>query len=397
MSSSSTVTYTSVYIDSEPWRFQWISDDESEAPQSSRQAPPSLECMPGPEHPPSQDYVPCPEEPEQAPLSPEYVPKLDYPEYLVPSDAEDDPEEDPADYPANRGDDNESSGDDTDDKDEEASEDEDDDEEEDHLALADFFDVAAIDLIPSPLLPLPSPPTHTSPTYAEAPLGYRAAGIQLRAASPPLLLPSTDRRDDIPEADLPPRKRLCLTAPTPRFKLGEKVGYGIEDVWDDMVRDMEEREPTTVEGLSQRVTDLSTTLARETHEIYVRLEDAQDDRALQRGRVNMFFRDRRFHRHTTMLLKSEARHAREAWSRSMNCSKAVHAELQAYQVQVQTHEIQIQRRDTRIGSLETLVTTLVAQTSLLKTQLTIALGRIQTLEAKEPAHTDDPEDAGSSS
>ncbi|GKD66025.1 hypothetical protein Tco_1308133, partial [Tanacetum coccineum] len=41
--------------------------------------------------------------------------------------------------------------------------------------------------IPSPPLPvpsLPSPPTHTSPTYDEAPLGYKATGIRLRAASP---------------------------------------------------------------------------------------------------------------------------------------------------------------------------------------------------------------------
>ncbi|GKG41195.1 hypothetical protein Tco_0470407, partial [Tanacetum coccineum] len=37
--------------------------------------------------------------------------------------------------------------------------------------------------IPSPPLPLPSPPTH-SPTYAEALLGYIAAMIQSRAASP---------------------------------------------------------------------------------------------------------------------------------------------------------------------------------------------------------------------
>ncbi|GJR44902.1 putative reverse transcriptase domain-containing protein [Tanacetum coccineum] len=97
-----------------------------------------------------------------------------------------------------------------------------------------------------------------------------------------------------------------------------------------------------------------------------------------------------------MLLESEARHTREAWSHSMNCSKAVHAELQAYRAQVNTHEIQIQTRDTRIGSPKTLVATLVAQTSSLQTQLTTALRRIQTREAREPTHTDDPEDAGSS-
>ncbi|GJX71783.1 hypothetical protein Tco_0308954 [Tanacetum coccineum] len=44
--------------------------------------------------------------------------------------------------------------------------------------------------IPSPSLPLPSPPTHTSPTYVKAPLGYIAAMIQWRAALPPTLPPS---------------------------------------------------------------------------------------------------------------------------------------------------------------------------------------------------------------
>ncbi|GKG62386.1 hypothetical protein Tco_0634159, partial [Tanacetum coccineum] len=50
-------------------------------------------------------------------------------------------------------------------------------------------------------------------------LGYREAGLRLRAASP--LLPTTTHREKIPEVDLPLQKRLCLTAPTPRFKVGE--------------------------------------------------------------------------------------------------------------------------------------------------------------------------------
>ncbi|GKG55608.1 hypothetical protein Tco_0574502, partial [Tanacetum coccineum] len=94
--------------------------------------------------------------------------------------------------------------------------------------------------------------------------------IRLRAASPsthhpseipslPLLLPSTSHRDDLPEVDIPLRKRARFTAPTGRFEVGEslavaaarqpgldvatvddtprylmsrEVGYGIEDVWD---------------------------------------------------------------------------------------------------------------------------------------------------------------------
>ncbi|GKD93899.1 hypothetical protein Tco_1373736, partial [Tanacetum coccineum] len=318
-------------------------------------APPSPDYVPDPEHPPSPDYVPGLEEPEQTPLSPDYVPEPEYPKYLVPSSVED-----PAD--GGEDDDDESSEDDADDEDkEEASEEEDDDEEEEHLALADSAALSAVDPVPSaedteafetdksapkpptsphhiilfsetrprttqmsvrphtqlspsiplpplpvpsPPLPLPSPPTHTSPSYADAPLGYRADRIQLRATSPPLLLPSTTHRDDIPEADMPLQKRAHFTALASRFEVGKssvvvaarqpgldvdtmdatlgrpmsrEVGYGIEDVWDDMVGDMEERARTTVEGLSQRVTDLFTALARDTHEIYVRLEDAQDD------------------------------------------------------------------------------------------------------------------------
>ncbi|GJW45926.1 hypothetical protein Tco_0077572, partial [Tanacetum coccineum] len=163
--------------------------------------------------------------------------------------------------------------DDVDDEDEEASKDEEDDEEEEeHLALVDSSTIPVIDHVPSagdtkafktdearktvrpqtpipflseaevdrllalptpppspltlyssplpqipspplpissPLLPLPSSFT-TSPTNARAPLGYRAAGIRIRVASPPLLLPSTCHMTDIPEAEMPPQKRACL-------------------------------------------------------------------------------------------------------------------------------------------------------------------------------------------
>ncbi|GJW49235.1 hypothetical protein Tco_0090586 [Tanacetum coccineum] len=243
-----------VYSDSEPWRFQWVSDDEPEAPeevlQFTKQAPPSPDYVPGPEHPPSPDYVPGP---EHLPL-PDYVPGPKYPEYLVPSidevpiedqplpadaspttlspgyvadsdPSEEDPEEEPTEYPTNGGDDDDDDDDDIDDKEDE--------EVEEHLALADFttlhatsqgYDICLTSMsaatealiaavaaalpsspppslltplsspfphIPSPPLPLPSPPTYTSPTYAEAPLGYRAAMIWSSATSPlPLLVPS---------------------------------------------------------------------------------------------------------------------------------------------------------------------------------------------------------------
>ncbi|GJW69360.1 putative reverse transcriptase domain-containing protein [Tanacetum coccineum] len=340
-----------------------VYDDELEAP---KEAPPSLDYVSGPKHPPSPDYVLGPEEPEQASLSPHYVPEPEYPEYLVPSDAEEDLKEDLADYPADGGYDNddESFGDDANDKDEEAYEDEDDDEEEDeHLAPANSSDVPVNDPVPSAedtkaFETDESAPTPPSPRPRKARISVRllspmaasmeariakAAEIRLRATSPsthhpseikspPLLLPSTTYRDDIPEVDMPLQKRARFTAPASRFEVREssstavarqpglevatidatpgrpmsrEVGYGITDVWDDMVGDMEERAPT-LEDLSQRVTDLTIDLARDTHEMYVQFANAQDDRALLRARVNTLFRDRRYHPHTSMLLKSEA-------------------------------------------------------------------------------------------
>ncbi|GJR68942.1 hypothetical protein Tco_0015007 [Tanacetum coccineum] len=357
--------------------------------------------VPGPEHPPSPDYVPGPKEPEQAPHSLEYVPEPEYPEYLAPSDdeapiedqplpvdasptalspgyvADSDPdkdeEKDHADYPTDRGDDDDdddessdddddddNDDDDDDDEDQEAP-DEDEDQEDEHdqlycnLAGLGYMSdstlmsaaiEALIAVIPSPPLhvsspPLPlPPPSVASPTYVEAPLGYRAVRIWMRVVSPPLplpapssplLLPDIDRESSIAVAARQPGLDVAAMDATIGRPMSREVSYGIENVWDDMVGDIEERAPT-LKDLSQRVTDLATTLARDTHETH-------------------------------------ARHSQEAWSHSINCSKEVHAELQAYQ----------------------------AQTSSLQKQMTTALGRIQTLEARESASTDDPEDASSSS
>ncbi|GJU48607.1 hypothetical protein Tco_1218162 [Tanacetum coccineum] len=190
--------------------------------------------------------------------------------------------------------------------------------------------------VAAPPLPLPSPLT-TSPTYARAPLGYRAAGIWMRAASPPLLLPSTSHRTNIPEAEMPPRKRACLTTPAPRLEIGEssaagvtrqprdrvmETGYGITDTWDEIVESMLEVAPTTLEGVNQRVTEFATTVRQENKEFQVRLEDAQDGQAYLRARVNTLFRDRPYHRHTAMILDREAMYACITWTSSEDKSAA---------------------------------------------------------------------------
>nr|GEW00720.1 putative reverse transcriptase domain-containing protein [Tanacetum cinerariifolium] len=187
--SSSTVTYTS--------------------------APPSPNYVHGPEHPPSLDYVPSPKYPKYVSPSNNVVPIKDQPlpddaspialspgyvaDFDPNEDLEEDPEEDLADYLANGG-----NADDDDDVEKEEAFKE--DEEEDHLAPANSA------------APTPSPPNQSSPTYVEAPLGYRATMIWSRAASPlpvpspPLLLPSIAYIDDILKADIPLKKKAYFFA-----------------------------------------------------------------------------------------------------------------------------------------------------------------------------------------
>ncbi|GKB86815.1 hypothetical protein Tco_0959087, partial [Tanacetum coccineum] len=83
--------------------------------------------------PPSFDYVPGPEEPEQAPLSPEFIPEPIYLDFMPPED------EDPTDYPVDGedDDDDESSEDDEDDDDDVKEEEDEKEEEEEHPAPAD--------------------------------------------------------------------------------------------------------------------------------------------------------------------------------------------------------------------------------------------------------------------
>ncbi|GKB93747.1 hypothetical protein Tco_0979884, partial [Tanacetum coccineum] len=228
-------------------------------------------------NPPSPDYVSEFEEPEQAPLSLEYVSGPEYPEYLASFDeevpvedqpyavadslialspgyiADSDPEEDPEDES----------------KDGPSAEETEPFETNESVASPPppppaypttarmsiraqapipFLFEAEVDRLlaiptplPSLLTPLSSPlpqipsprflvplPPATSPTYVKAPLGFRVAVIRLRAASPlpspppsSPLLPLVDHREDILEANIPPWKRLCLTASISRFEVGE--------------------------------------------------------------------------------------------------------------------------------------------------------------------------------
>nr|GEW61005.1 hypothetical protein [Tanacetum cinerariifolium] len=135
--------------------------------QAALQAPPSPDCVSGPEHPPSpvyvSDFVLEPVYPKFMPVEDDILPAEDQPLpdvaslttespcYINESNLDEDPKDDPVNYPADRGDEG-------DDKDESFDDNEDDDidiegdeEEGEHLAPADSTVVAlpAVDHAPS--------------------------------------------------------------------------------------------------------------------------------------------------------------------------------------------------------------------------------------------------------
>ncbi|GKF30862.1 hypothetical protein Tco_0100660, partial [Tanacetum coccineum] len=163
-------------------------------------------------------------------------------------DLEEDPKEDHSDYPADREDDDDELSDDDDDEDEEPFEDEDDDEEEEeHLALANSSVVPVVNLVPLAGDTKAFETDESAPTPRSPQIRIPFAQTRLRRARKtvkikPPMLPSMEARiaefaaaptlpspppsllspwEDIPEAELPPHKRLCPTAPTSRYEVGE--------------------------------------------------------------------------------------------------------------------------------------------------------------------------------
>nr|GFB54778.1 hypothetical protein [Tanacetum cinerariifolium] len=250
-----------------------------------------------------------------------------------PEEYEDDETEDgPVDYPMEGGDDGDdddgdSSGDDADDDDEDEEDEEEEEEEDEHLAPADSAIVIPID-------ELVSSPEGTEPRQRER-LARCTAPATL--PSPPLPLPlhmppPVDRRDDIPETEMPPRKRLCLSTLGSRYEVGEsstarptegqgidygfvstldaearrrgikEVGYGIRDTWIDPTETDPDIAPMTVGWVNTR-------------------------------RVDLLMEDMIAHQETIQIVEDEAYAVREAWAHSIGLNQAVHSELQTHQEQ----------------------------------------------------------------
>nr|GEW21712.1 hypothetical protein [Tanacetum cinerariifolium] len=65
----------------------------------------------------------------------------------------------------------------------------------------------------------------------------------------------------------------------PRRLMSKELDYGITDTWEELVGATEEIAPTTLQGVNQRVTDLSTVVEHETTIMYGMMEEAQDDQS----------------------------------------------------------------------------------------------------------------------
>nr|GEW58331.1 hypothetical protein [Tanacetum cinerariifolium] len=256
------------------------------------------------------DYVPEPMYPEYIPLEDEHVlpaeeqpllpvdsPTAESPGYVAesnPEEYEDDETEDGSVYyPMDEGDngdddDSDSSGDDVDDEDEEEEDEE--KEEEEHLAPVDSAVVI-------PNVELVSPPKGTDPALIDA----LTAALPSPLLPPPLYIPLlVDRRDDVPETEMPPHNR---------------------DTWVDMAEAVPEIAPMTLGVVNTGVTELAELHEHDTQDLYALLEDVQD-------------RD-----HYA---------AREAWDHSIGLSQAVHSKLQTHREQVYAHEFQLHAHQTQL-------------------------------------------------
>nr|GEW08491.1 hypothetical protein [Tanacetum cinerariifolium] len=378
------VTYTSVPSSVEDYLD--IGSPEVKAPLSPDYAPLSPDYVPGLEEPEqaplSPDYIPGPEEPKQAPPSPvylPYVPEPVYPEYMpteddvfpveeqplpvaatptadspgyIPEfdpnrdpeeDEEEDPGEDPADYPA------------------------------------DFTVVAlpAVDHVLSEEKRLRfASPTHSQEVRESSAADAARQNEPTIAMDNPYSLVREELYGFVDRVDVAPGRLMS-----------KELGYGNTDTRDELVRASEEIAPTTLQGVNQRVTNLSFVVEHESTIMYGMMEEAQDDRERER----------------------EARMAREAWGISMDASDNARSNVMSLRTTLVAQHamiLDLQETDRRRQGV---IKELLAADHKRQVQLTKALRLLKRLQTqmiefqrhhgpvKGPTQPDAPGEADSSS
>ncbi|GKA51822.1 hypothetical protein Tco_0745018 [Tanacetum coccineum] len=178
--------------------------------------------------------------------------------------------------------------------------------------------------MPSPLLLSSGCPTQIQ-TLRIASTQALIDAVTAALPSPPLpplppslyIPPPVDRRDDIPESEQPPRKRLYLSTLGSRYEVGESstarptrgrgidygfistvdaeerqqgikdVRYSIRDTWVDPAEAVPEITPMTMGEVNTRVIELAELHKHDTQDLYALLEDAQDSWSCISQRVDM--------------------------------------------------------------------------------------------------------------
>nr|GEZ44270.1 hypothetical protein [Tanacetum cinerariifolium] len=185
--------------------------------------------------------------------------------------------------------------------------------------------------------------------------------LPLPTSSPPLLLPFTDHRADVPEVTLLPRKRLYI-AIGPRFEVEEcsstptarPTGIFIADYCFVGTLDAEIRHDPDRE-IGYKITD--------------------DDRLLMSSQLNSLRKDRHSHSRTARLIESEARASGGAWVQSMDTSDMARSKVKALQTTVLAQQTEIEelraanrRRQTQLTEALNILKTLQTQMLALQSQ-----------------------------
>ncbi|GKD80022.1 hypothetical protein Tco_1342643, partial [Tanacetum coccineum] len=168
--------------------------------------------------------------------------------------------------------------------------------------------------MPSPLLPSSGCPTQIQTLRIASTQALIDAVTAALPSPQPLpvslyIPPPVDRKDDIPESEQPPHKRLYLSTLGSRYEVEESstarptrgrgidygfvsivdaeerrqgirdVGCGIRDTWVDPADAVLEIAPMTVREVNTRVTELAELHEHDIQDLYALLEDAQDSRS----------------------------------------------------------------------------------------------------------------------
>ncbi|GJX65604.1 hypothetical protein Tco_0299947 [Tanacetum coccineum] len=247
--------------------------------------------------------------------------------------------------------------------------------------------------VPSPLLPLYGCPTQTQ-TLRIASTQALIDAIIAALPSPPLpplppslYIPSpVDHMNDLPESELPPRKRLCFSTLGSRYEVGEsstarptrgrgidygfvttvdakargqgisEVGYGIRNTWVDPAEAVPEIAPVTVGEVNTRVTELAELHEHDTQDLYALLEDAQDSRSrisqqvdMDSKRVDLLMGDRMTLQETMWMTHRDYVYAHETHLQAHQTQLQLQGTL--IQIQHQVHETRFQMQQAKLAAL----------------------------------------------